>query len=35
MRLTVQMWKERISRKLKNEMEMETEMERKIMTHLS
>jgi hypothetical protein len=33
MRLTVQMWKERINRKFKNEMEME--MERKIMTHLS
>lgn len=32
-KLIVQMWKERINRKLKNEMEMETE--RKIMTYVS
>lgn len=33
MRLTIQMWKERINRKSKNDMEME--MERKIMTLVS
>ncbi len=33
MRLTIQMWKERVNRKLNNEMEME--MEGKIMTHMS